>query len=312
MIAASALIIVATVLGLPSDTRLVDCASRFLERQPLENALRIEPATADVQLRIHLPSCDSADTIRLEVIGPDGSTRTATVGLQDVPLRFRYRTIAHVTADLATRKAKPGFSVAVPKSPFQGSGDSVFIPATRSGPAVVDARPRGGLSSGSIAVGAVVRPDVQPDSTIAAAPFIHAYLDWPLTDRWQLRLTTNHEFNSNPSVWHYGGRLGLGPSCTLLERAVFLDATVQYNAGVIVMQGRGEGAGPTILAPAHGPVLDFNLGIPISKAWSVELLAGVGFEWGVEGWRNREPLVSTHGLFGRAGLAFAFHPSDGP
>ena len=269
---------VVALLVVSAQVELVDCAADVFDLPAVREALRIDSTTADCRLRISLPNCD--DTVRLDVTGQDGASRTATVSLQDVPPKFRYRTLAFVVSDLVTQGVAPG------REPSKRAPTSTSI---------------------AVAAGATVRGNAQPDATVAAAPFVQAHVDWAMTRVWGARVSTTHEFISTSSHWYYGGRFGVGPRLRHADGTIVIDTAVQYYGGFVLLRGRGENAISRVaVAPVHGAVFDLKVGVWMWSAGSIDLLAAVGFEWGVEGQRSGEPLVSTHGVFSQFGLAITF------
>ena len=314
MIGSAASILLAIVVPQVAEVQLLDCAAKSFELAALEEAIRVEPTTAGTRLRISLPNCDVGDPVRLELLGPDGVTRTATVSLRDVMPRFRYRTLAYVASDLATQ---PGTSVATNATPERRSaprqGPLVARDAARDDSLAAETQPGGAPTSNTVAalVGVVVRPDVTPNSTgVSLFPFAQVHFDLEMTRRWRLRMTTSHEFSTTDSYWYYGGRVAAGPNFRIFDDgSMFIDTAVQYYGGVVAMQGRGNGAIQQVaVSPAHGPRMDVSLGFVVSDEVSIEVMAGGGFEWGAEGQRVRQPLISTHGFFARSGVTFAFRP----
>ena len=296
----AAVIIALLKLGSP-DVELSECAADHYDPASLRKAIqRATSTTAIGRVRVSLPDCTEPGVARID--GPffaDSQTRTATVSLVDVAPQFRIRTLAYVAVDLARRPTvTEAPRVELESQPPRPPSVPVPLPLRREPSTVTSKR----WSSGVI-VGAVVRAGAGGKATAGGLPFFAIDASWRAWGRFEIGFAISYEGAVADRFVIHGLRGGAGPSLLFLSGRLRLRLSAQYYGGVVFLQGRGAFALDRIATvAARGAEGTIALQWTFASTWSVALQLGSGYEWGVDGLRFGEALVSTHGAFGRGGI----------
>lgn len=285
---ASLVTLLALSLIAKKEVRIEGCAQEALNADGLVAALETVAPDRDYTVTVSAIDCEARSSLRLEVAYPSGQTQSSTVSLADVPTAFRYRVLAHLSAETVSTVPQRAPSVAE----LTGAGNrQIPTPQPRLEHELL------------VGAGAVLRPEGGADRTLGDAPQVS--VAWSVAlNPWRLSLGVAYELKLLDSLGQHGLRLGVRPAVHVDAGPVGVAPGLEYRVGLVYIDGQGSRFAAQTLEPVQSLAAATRIdGLALASA-GLWVDVQVGYEFGVEVRDVGRQIWSTQGFFVAVGAGF--------